>query len=84
MEEGQTWDSLPAALVEDCAQLTKANSIEGERSTVYTIGGKWLFEKGWMLSEQEDAREGATYGAFNLTFSWINLRCILNSFQDRS
>ena len=25
----QNWDSLPAALIEDCAQLTKANSIEG-------------------------------------------------------
>lgn len=29
MAEGQTWDQLPKELVEDCAQLTKANSIEG-------------------------------------------------------
>ena len=25
----QTWDTIPQALLDDCAQLTKANSIEG-------------------------------------------------------
>ena len=29
LQAGQEWDSLPKDLVEDCAQLTKANSIEG-------------------------------------------------------
>jgi hypothetical protein len=29
MQDGQTWDALPEALVMDLAQLTKANSIEG-------------------------------------------------------
>lgn len=29
LQEGQKWDSLPKDLVIDCAQLTKANSIEG-------------------------------------------------------
>ncbi|KAL8781456.1 MAG: hypothetical protein Q9194_000329 [Teloschistes cf. exilis] len=28
LKAGQEWDKLPRALVEDCAQLTKANSIE--------------------------------------------------------
>lgn len=28
----QTWDALPKELVEECAQLTKANSIEGSFS----------------------------------------------------
>ena len=28
----QKWDDLPKELVEECAQLTKANSIEGELS----------------------------------------------------
>ena len=28
---GQAWDEVAQALVEDCAQLTKANSIEGTR-----------------------------------------------------
>lgn len=28
---GQAWDALPPALVEECAQLTKANSIEGNK-----------------------------------------------------
>ena len=32
MSEGQDWDSIPVELVEDCAQLTKANSIEGKMS----------------------------------------------------
>ncbi|PHH54662.1 Protein JLP2 [Ceratocystis fimbriata CBS 114723] len=30
MNDGQTWDNLPAELVMDLAQLTKANSIEGK------------------------------------------------------
>jgi coiled-coil domain-containing protein 25 len=29
MNEGETWDTIPADLLNDCAQLTKANSIEG-------------------------------------------------------
>lgn len=29
MNEGESWDSIPAELLEDCAQLTKANSIDG-------------------------------------------------------
>lgn len=30
MKEGETWDAIPADLLNDCAQLTKANSIDGE------------------------------------------------------
>lgn len=29
LPEGDSWDAIPKALLEDCAQLTKANSIEG-------------------------------------------------------
>ena len=29
LTKAQKWDSIPPALLEDCAQLTKANSIEG-------------------------------------------------------
>jgi hypothetical protein len=29
MPEGMTWDSIPEAALIDCAQLVKANSIEG-------------------------------------------------------
>ncbi|SLM34082.1 hypothetical protein LPUS_02758 [Lasallia pustulata] len=32
-----TWDQLPKELVEDCAQLTKANSIEGNKKDNVTI-----------------------------------------------
>lgn len=33
LKENETWDNIPDDLLEDCAQLTKANSIEG-RETV--------------------------------------------------
>jgi hypothetical protein len=29
LQDGQTWDTIPAALLTDLGQLTKANSIEG-------------------------------------------------------
>jgi len=29
LNEGESWESIPKPLLEDCAQLTKANSIEG-------------------------------------------------------
>ena len=34
---GQTWDALPDELVTDLAQLTKANSIEGNKKDNVTI-----------------------------------------------
>ncbi|KAL8926401.1 MAG: hypothetical protein Q9208_002944 [Pyrenodesmia sp. 3 TL-2023] len=37
LKPGQVWDNLPVALVEDCAQLTKANSIEGNKKDNVTI-----------------------------------------------
>ncbi|KAK5989665.1 Coiled-coil domain-containing protein 25 [Cladobotryum mycophilum] len=37
MQEGQTWDSLPEDLIMDLAQLTKANSIEGNKKDNITI-----------------------------------------------
>ncbi|KID89623.1 coiled-coil domain-containing protein 25 [Metarhizium guizhouense ARSEF 977] len=40
MREGQSWDALPDALLADLAQLTKANSIEGNKkdnvAVIYT------------------------------------------------
>jgi hypothetical protein len=30
MNEGDSWENIPEDLVIDCAQLTKANSIEGK------------------------------------------------------
>ena len=29
LHEDQVWTSIPQELIEDCAQLTKANSIDG-------------------------------------------------------
>ena len=37
MREGETWDNLPQDLVTDLAQLTKANSIEGNKKDNITI-----------------------------------------------
>lgn len=32
LQEGQTWDAIPSDILVDCAQLTKANSIDGKRA----------------------------------------------------
>jgi len=37
MNEGESWDALPDDLLIDCAQLTKANSIEGNKKDNVTI-----------------------------------------------
>ncbi|KAH6606994.1 hypothetical protein Trco_006147 [Trichoderma cornu-damae] len=37
MQPGQTWDNLPQELVVDLAQLTKANSIEGNKKDNITV-----------------------------------------------
>ncbi len=37
MNEGETWDAIPKALLDDCAQLTKANSIEGNKKDNVTV-----------------------------------------------
>ncbi|EHK41628.1 hypothetical protein TRIATDRAFT_302094 [Trichoderma atroviride IMI 206040] len=37
MQPGQTWDDLPQELVMDLAQLTKANSIEGNKKDNITV-----------------------------------------------
>ncbi|KAI9750274.1 MAG: hypothetical protein M4579_006538 [Chaenotheca gracillima] len=37
MNEDDTWDAIPQPLLEDCAQLTKANSIEGNKKDNVTV-----------------------------------------------
>lgn len=37
MEEGQSWENLPQDLLMDLAQLTKANSIEGNKKDNITV-----------------------------------------------
>ena len=41
MHKGQTLDEVPSAVLDDCAQLVKANSIEGSKinnvDVVYTL-----------------------------------------------
>ncbi|CDS07052.1 hypothetical protein LRAMOSA09575 [Lichtheimia ramosa] len=37
LQPGQTWDDIPEAVVEDCAQLVKANSIEGNKRNNITV-----------------------------------------------
>jgi len=36
-ETGRSWEDIPAALLEDCSQLTKANSIEGNKRDNVTV-----------------------------------------------
>lgn len=38
LQEGQTWDVIPKDVLGDCAQLTKANSIEGGSSCIFHVG----------------------------------------------
>jgi len=38
LHKGQTIDGMSEGLLEDCAQLVKANSIQGESLTVYSSG----------------------------------------------
>ncbi|EIW81558.1 cytoplasmic protein [Coniophora puteana RWD-64-598 SS2] len=37
MPDGMTWETIPNALLTDCAQLVKANSIEGNKKDNLTI-----------------------------------------------
>jgi hypothetical protein len=37
MKEGDSWEDIPKDLLVDCAQLTKANSIEGNKKDNVTI-----------------------------------------------
>lgn len=37
MRDGEKWDAIPAELLTDCAQLTKANSIEGNKKDNITV-----------------------------------------------
>jgi len=37
MNEDDTWDKIPEDLLTDCAQLTKANSIEGNKKDNVTV-----------------------------------------------
>ncbi|KAJ3031267.1 Coiled-coil domain-containing protein 25 [Rhizophlyctis rosea] len=42
LEKGQSWESIPEELLIDCAQLTKANSIEGnKKSNIVIIYTPW-------------------------------------------
>jgi hypothetical protein len=38
MNEGDSWETIPKDLLTDCAQLTKANSIEGRSPEILKAG----------------------------------------------
>ncbi|KAJ1675777.1 hypothetical protein EV182_000601 [Spiromyces aspiralis] len=55
MNLGQTWDNLPEELLTDCAQLVKANSIEGnKKNNIVVIYTPWenLLKTGDMATGQ--------------------------------
>ncbi|KAE8321032.1 hypothetical protein BDV39DRAFT_186659 [Aspergillus sergii] len=37
LRDSESWDNIPQPLLEDCAQLTKANSIEGNKKDNITV-----------------------------------------------
>ncbi|KAI9835590.1 MAG: hypothetical protein M1819_002041 [Sarea resinae] len=37
LRDGETWDAIPPGLLQDCIQLTKANSIEGNKKDNITV-----------------------------------------------
>lgn len=37
LREGETWETIPKDVLTDCAQLTKANSIEGNKKDNITV-----------------------------------------------
>lgn len=39
LQPGQTWDDIPSQVIEDCAQLVKANSIEGSPGVFHAFFG---------------------------------------------
>jgi predicted ribosome quality control (RQC) complex YloA/Tae2 family protein len=46
MNEGETWETIPGDVLTDCAQLTKANSIEGVCETFYMLYlSHWVVRK---------------------------------------
>ena len=55
MTEGQVWDKLPKELVEDCAQLCKANSIEGR--SPYGRSGSMAVQVGTGKKVAEEAKD---------------------------
>ncbi|KAL8908693.1 MAG: hypothetical protein Q9207_000661 [Kuettlingeria erythrocarpa] len=60
LKPGQEWENLPVALVEDCAQLTKANSIEGnKKDNVAVIYTPWsnLLKNASMVTGQVGFRD---------------------------
>ncbi|KAI9756409.1 MAG: hypothetical protein M1815_003670 [Lichina confinis] len=37
LNEGESWENIPSELLDDCSQLTKANSIEGNKKDNVTV-----------------------------------------------
>ncbi|EPZ34840.1 hypothetical protein O9G_002438 [Rozella allomycis CSF55] len=62
MPDGMKWDSIPDALLTDCAQLVKANSIEGNKkdniNVVYTPWSNLKKTKGMEVGQVGFHKEG--------------------------
>ncbi|TFL01305.1 DUF814-domain-containing protein [Pterulicium gracile] len=54
MPEAMTWEAIPEALLNDCAQLVKANSIEGNKKDNITI----IYTPGSNLKKSGDMAVG--------------------------
>jgi len=78
MPEGQTWDAITEPLLVDCAQLTKANSIEGnKKDNVTVIYTPWsnLKKDGSMAVGQVGFRDQKKVGEKFLFIVLLDVQC---------
>ena len=70
LSAGDSWTSIPQALLEDCAQLTKANSIEGKWEL-----GKFRSVYATILFDFDSQRQGNKKDNITVIYTpWSNLR----------
>lgn len=72
MNEGESWDAIPEELLTDCAQLTKANSIEGKYSGKFKLKFSFLqnIELDTKLSTTGNKKDNVTI----IYTPWSNLK----------
>ncbi|OJT13001.1 Coiled-coil domain-containing protein 25 [Trametes pubescens] len=74
MPDGMSWEAIPEALLTDCAQLVKANSIEGNKKDNITI----IYTPGDNLKKSGDMAVGQVSFHSDKRVGSIALRCALH------
>ena len=55
LRESESWEKIPQAILDDCAQLTKANSIEGQQQLLTSNAAASSFS---ITRKQKGQRDG--------------------------